>query len=101
VHMKCLMVGVIVGAKRVCAWPEDQNGAWTGAQTLRMYEAVMHLFQYRSKSGKSRRHAQLGWKTVYNSFIFHKKRFATELDAGAVATEGGNTIDNEIEVGGV
>jgi hypothetical protein len=38
---------------------------------------------------------------VYNSFVFNKKRFATELDAGAVATEGGNKIENEIEVGGV
>ena len=61
-HMKCLMQGVIAGAKKVDVWPADPNGAWTVAQTLRMYEAVMHLFQYRIKTGRSRRNVQLSWK---------------------------------------
>ena len=104
-HMKCLMQGVIAGAKKVDAWPADPNGAWTVAQTLRMYEAVMHLFQYRTKTGRSRRNVQLSWKSVYNSFMSHKKKFTTELGDVAAAMEVddevGDTIVDDIQVEGV
>jgi hypothetical protein len=94
------MQGVIEGAKTVDAWPVDHNGAWNVAQTLRMYEAVMHLFQYRTKTGRSRRNAQLSWKSVYNSFMSHKKKFATELGDVAAAMEVDDTVNN-IQVEGV
>ena len=103
-HMKCLMQGVIAGAKKVDVWPADPNGAWTVAQTLRMYEAVMHLFQYRTKTGRSRRNVQLSWKSVYNSFMSHKKKFTTENDVAAameVDDEVDDTIVNDIQVEGV
>ena len=49
------MQGVIIGAKFVDEWPVavDPNGAWTVHQILRMYEAVMHLFQNQTKTGRS------------------------------------------------
>ena len=104
-HMKCLMQGVIAGAKKVHVWPADPNGAWTVAQTLRMYEAVMHLFQYRTKTGRSRRNVQLSWKSVYNSFMSHKKKFTTELNDVAAAMEVDDEVDdtivNDIQVEGV
>ena len=61
----------------------------------------MHLFQYRIKTGRSRRNVQLSWKLVCNSFMSHTKKFATELGDVAAAMEVDDMIVDNIQVEGV
>ena len=71
---------VIVGAKKVDAW-EPQSGTWEVRKALSLYESVRHLFQYPTNTGVYiRRNEHISWRTVYNSYLKKKKKFATDLD---------------------
>ena len=85
-----LIDAVIVGAKQEGVW-RDQRGAWEIGSTVRLYEGVMHLFEYPTKNRRIRRNAQISWVTVYNLYVKNGRKFATELDA--IAEQGGLTED--------
>ena len=76
--MRVLVDAVIDGAKQEGVWSE-QRGAWDIGLTVWLYEGVKHLFEYPTKNSKIRRSTTISWLTVYNLYVEHGRRFATQL----------------------
>lgn len=76
--MRKLIQAVIAGAQQAGVW-NDQRGAWDVGSTVRLYENVVHLFQYPTKNEKIRRNTQISWLTIYNLYVSHGRKLATEL----------------------
>ena len=76
--MRKLIEAVIAGAQREGVW-NDQRGVWDVSLTERLYENVVHLFQYPTKNEKIRRNTQISWITIYNLYVSHGRKLATEL----------------------
>ena len=50
-------------------------------QPVWLFESVKHLFEYPTKSTRTRRNAQISWVTVYhNIYVKSGHKFVTELD---------------------
>jgi len=91
--MRKLVDAVIVGAKQEGVWRE-QRGAWNIGSTVRLYESVKHLFDYPTKNDRIRRSAQISWLTVYNLYVGHGSKFATEF--ASITDPNQNTRGDEL-----
>jgi hypothetical protein len=76
--MRKLIEAVIAGAQREGVW-NDQRGVWDVSLTERLYENVVHLFQYPTKNEKNCGNIQISWITIYNLYVSHGRKLATEL----------------------
>ena len=79
--LKGMMGAVIARAKQMTVW-DGQNGAWDVPRVMQLYESMVHLFQYPTIATKVHWTDQISWRTVYNLYIKHGKRFATEKGTG-------------------
>ncbi len=79
--MRTLMLGVKIAAGQAGVWNtlsrQNPKGAWDVGSAVRLFESVAPYFKYPSKM--KRRDAHIGWITVRNLYIAHKKVFAKEL----------------------
>jgi hypothetical protein len=74
-----MLYAVDIAAKWVGLWDDlASRGGWDVGLAGRLYESIHHLFWYPSKIKHC--NAQISWQTVYNFFIVHVKKFATDLD---------------------
>ena len=89
--MRKLVNAVIHGAKHLCVW-QEQRGAWDIGSAVRLFENVKHLFEYPTKDAKIRRTIQISWLTVYNLYVGHGCKFATELATTSVGETVGGSI---------
>ena len=89
--MRKLVNAVIHGAKHLCVW-QEQRGAWDIGSAVRLFENVKHLFEYPTKDAKIRRTIQISWLTVYNLYVGHGCKCATELATTSVGETGGGSI---------